>query len=40
MEIKNLSMPYRLVGIAIETFIKTHCNIEMYDEYLHTLVTC
>ena len=26
--------------LAIETFIKTHCNIEMYDEYLHTLVTC
>ena len=26
--------------LAIETFIKTQCNIEMYDEYLHTLVTC
>ena len=26
--------------LAIETFIKTQCNIELYDDYLHTLVTC
>ena len=26
--------------IAIETFIKTQCKIELYDDYLHTMVTC
>lgn len=26
--------------LAIETFIRTECNIELYDDYLHTLVTC
>tara|TARA_B100000925_G_C21948495_1_gene447845 strand:+ start:69 stop:767 length:699 start_codon:yes stop_codon:yes gene_type:complete len=26
--------------ISIETFIKTQCKIELYDDYLHTLVTC
>ena len=26
--------------LAIETFIKAQSNIELYDDYLHTLVTC
>ena len=26
--------------MAIETFVKTHSKIEIYDEFLHTLVTC
>ena len=26
--------------ITIQTFIKTQCKIELYDDYLHTLVTC
>ena len=26
--------------LSIETFIKMHSKIELYDEYLHTLVTC
>ena len=26
--------------MAIETFVKSQCKIELYDNYLHTLVTC